>query len=314
VETRKNLAGRLHTESALSLGLNQTHPRGSLRGIAEGTLFYQYPAMAYANINEVYAPAVIRDVVCAVEDQGYEGVPIRNFGGTGPLSDFDSDAGEDVRFGRRVRHTKPLRPGWPAPDVYVHFRIAAYICGLGEIGFSNLFLTPEYGPRQRFAFMLTDAPLDADPIYDGPQLCDRCMRCVSECPGALNAKDTIRFTVAGHDIEMSRLDPWYCAFAYSSGLKELNPFLPPDAFADIPDGEKILMGEKRPTKEETMKIWGILGRYFSKPNGYNPAMCGGRGCLRACMIHLEEKGVLKNRFHGTFRKRTPWWRLPENRD
>lgn len=297
----------IYPEARTIIGLGFRIPRGYLRGIEEGTLFYQYPAMGYASINEVYAPAVIREVTCFVEDQGYEGVPIRNFGGTGPQSDFDGSLDEDPAFGRHIPYTNPVRPGLPAPDVYVHFRIAAFICGMGEIGFSNVFLTPEYGPRQRFAFMLTDAPLEPDPIYEGPPLCDRCMKCVSECPGALTAKETVSFEVAGHSIEVSKLDPWYCAFAYASGLSEINPFLPPDAFKEIPDGDKILSGEKRPTKEETMKIWGILGRYFRKPNGYNPAMCGGRGCLRACMVHLEEQGKLSNRFHSPFRKRKPWW-------
>jgi len=283
-------------------------PRGYLRGNEEGTLFYQYPAMGYANINEVSAPAVVREVARCVEDHGYEGVPIRNFGGTGPQSDFDGTPGADAQYSRSVPYSRPVRPGLPAPDVYVHYRIAAFICGLGEIGFSNVFLTPQFGPRQRFAFLLTDAPLEADPIYAGPPLCDRCMRCVAECPGALTTKETTTVTVAGHRIEMSRLDPWQCAFAYSSGLAAVNPFLPPDAFKDIPDGDRILRGEKKPTKAETMKIWGILGRYFPKPNGYNAAMCAGRGCIRACMIHLEEQGKLSNTFHEPFRKRRPWWK------
>ncbi|MBN2452475.1 MAG: (4Fe-4S)-binding protein [Lentisphaeria bacterium] len=297
-------------EAKAIIGLAFRIPRGYLRGNEEGTLFYQYPAMGYANINEVYAPAVIREIVCFIEDHGYEGVPIRNFGGTGPHSDFDGTPGADAEFSRSVRFTRPVRPGWPAPDVYVHFRIAAFVCGLGEIGFSNLFLTPQFGPRQRFAFLLTDAPLEPDPLYDGPALCDRCGCCVAECPGALSGTETVSVTVAGRTIEMSKLDPWYCAFAYASGLSELNPFLPPEAWDELPDGRRILSGEKKPTKQETMKIWGLLGKYFPKPNGYNPAMCGGRGCIRACMIHLESQGKLSNRFESPFRKRRPWWRLP----
>ena len=307
-------ARQIFPEARAIIGFAFRIPRGYLRGNEEGTLFYQYPAMGYANINEVTAPTVIREVACFLEDHGYEGVPIRNFGGTGPLSDFDGAPAGDTQFGRSVPYTRPVRPGLPAPDVYVHFRIAAFICGLGEIGFSNLFLTPQFGPRQRFAFLLTEAPLEPDPIYAGPPLCDRCLRCVAECPGALSAQETTCVTVAGHALEMAKLDPWYCAFAYASGLSEMNPFLPPDAFKDIPDGEKIRRGEKRPTREETMKIWGILGRYFPKPNGYNPAMCAGRGCIRACMVHLEEQGKLANTFHEPFRRRPPWWRVAPSTD
>ena len=106
-------------------------------------------------------------MACFVEDHGYEGVAIRNFGGTGTTSDFDNRTDEPAEYSRRIGYSRPVRPGWPAPDVYVHFRIAAYICGMGEIGYSKIFLTPQFGPRQRLAFMLTDAPLIPDPIYDG---------------------------------------------------------------------------------------------------------------------------------------------------
>ncbi len=37
-----------------------------------------------------------------------------------------------------------------------------------------------------------------------------------------------------------------------------------------------------------------------------PALCGARGCMRACMIHLEESGRIQNTFHNPFRKRKPW--------
>jgi len=293
-------------EAKAIIGLGFRIPRGYLRGVEEGTHFYQYPAMGYASINEVYAPAVLREVACFLEDDGYEGVAIRNFGGTSTLSDFDGSADEPPGLGRSVRHSRPVREGYPPPDVYVHFRIAAFICGMGEIGWSKVFLTPEFGPRQRFAFMLTDAPLAPDALHEGG-LCDRCMRCVAECPGALDAEESVKVTVAGRELEWSKIDEWYCAFAYASGLSSINPFLPEDALDEIPDGRKILAGEKKPSREETMKIWGILGRYYAKPNGYNPAMCAGRGCMRACMIHLEEQGKLSNKFRSKFRKRTPWW-------
>jgi hypothetical protein len=132
---------------------------------------------------------------------------------------------------------------------------------------------------------------------------------VAECPGALTAKETVKVTVAGHDLEWSKLDEWYCAFAYASGLGGVNPFLPPDALDSIPEGRRIMAGEVKPTREQVMKIWEILGKYYRKPGGYGAAMCAGRGCIRACMIHLEEQGKLANRFHGKFRKRQPWWRL-----
>jgi len=282
-------------------------PRGYLRGVEEGTHFYQYPAMGYASINEVSAPSVIRQASCFLEDNGYEGVAIRNYGGTGVTSDFDNAADDNPAWGRRVAYSRPVRPDYPRPDVYVHFRIAAFICGMGEIGYSKMFLTPQFGPRQRLAFLLTDAPLTVDPLYDGPKLCDKCMRCVAECPGALTAKESVKVTIAGREVEWSKIDEWYCAFAYASGLKKVNPFLPDDGLDNLANGRELMNGEARPTKEQVIELWKNMDNFYRKPNGYNPAMCAGRGCIRACMIHLEEQGKLSNKFHGKFRKRTPWW-------
>lgn len=284
-------------------------PRGYLRGVEEGTHFYQYPALGYANINEVYAPSVLREVSCFLEDHGYEGVALRNFGCTSPISDVTGDPAEPADYGRRVRYSRPVREGQPAPDVFLHFRIAAFICGLGEIGYSKLFLTPDYGPRQRFAFLLTDAPLRPDPVYEGPALCDRCMACVAECPvGAIDPDETVQVTVAGKRLEWGKLHEWQCFYGYASGLAEVNPFLPPDAFADLPDGDKIVRGEKELTPAEVLEVHKRLGQYYPRPGGYFPAMCAGRGCIRACMVHLEERGVLRARFKSRFRRRRPWWR------
>ena len=58
---------------------------------------------------------------------------------------------------------------------------AAACVGLGEIGYHGLLMTPEFGTWQRFCCMITDAPLAADPMYDGPALCDRCNACVVKC-------------------------------------------------------------------------------------------------------------------------------------
>jgi len=44
------------------------------------------------------------------------------------------------------------------------------------------------------------------------------------------------------------------------------------------------------------------------PNLYNSgkAICGAAGCTRACMISLEKRGVLKNKFEHPFRTGKPW--------
>lgn len=54
---------------------------------------------------------------------------------------------------------------------------AAVQAGLGEFGLSNLLLTPQYGPRQRFAQLLTDAKL----IADKPLSLNLCESTIPEC-------------------------------------------------------------------------------------------------------------------------------------
>lgn len=61
----------------------------------------------------------------------------------------------------------------------------AYTAGLGQFGLNNLLLTPKYGPRVRFASVLTNAPLNPDSLFEG-SLCDERGECVKICPcGAL---------------------------------------------------------------------------------------------------------------------------------
>ncbi len=64
--------------------------------------------------------------------------------------------------------------------VFTH-KLAAHLAGLGWIGKSCLLVTPEAGPRVRWATVLTDAPL----LETGkrlPENCGECMKCVDICP------------------------------------------------------------------------------------------------------------------------------------
>jgi epoxyqueuosine reductase QueG len=60
-------------------------------------------------------------------------------------------------------------------------KMAAHLSGIGWIGKSCLLITPEVGPRVRFATVLTDAPLGASgsPLKEQ---CGSCQKCVDVCP------------------------------------------------------------------------------------------------------------------------------------
>jgi epoxyqueuosine reductase QueG len=61
-------------------------------------------------------------------------------------------------------------------------RHAATRAGLGEFGYNNLVLTPQFGPRQRFNSIITDAELTPDPLVTEP-IClrDECRLCLDAC-------------------------------------------------------------------------------------------------------------------------------------
>ena len=158
----------LFPEAKSCIGFAFRIPRGVQRGIEEGTQFYQYPSMAYGGINEIFAPAVLYQVGKLIEDEGYEAFVYRNTGARGVVSDMDGSPGntlspeEQIEINenaktstahhRSVQFTRPTREGYTAPDLQFSFRIAAVACGLGEIGWSKLLLTPQFGPARSVYF------------------------------------------------------------------------------------------------------------------------------------------------------------------
>ena len=249
-------------------------PRGYLRGIEEGTCFAPYTALGYAGINEVFGPTVIRRVCCYLEDAGYEAVPQPNI-----------YLKPNVNWTTSTHQSIPVAPDRPEPDVMIDMRVAAYIAGLGEFGYSKVFLTPEFGPLQRFVAILTDAELEYDPIFEG-HICDRCKLCAKNCSGlAISATETETITIAGHRIEFAKINLGACGDAYRGGNDRYNPFL-----VNRRDPDKPLM-------EQTG-----MDLYMR----HNCALEGARGCLRACYVHLEQTGRLKRKFYAPFRKRPQW--------
>ena len=60
-------------------------------------------------------------------------------------------------------------------------KLGAHLSGLGWIGKSCLLVTPEHGPRVRWATVLTDAPLTITGEPMEPR-CGDCRQCVEICP------------------------------------------------------------------------------------------------------------------------------------
>ena len=303
-------------------------PRGVQRGIEEGTQFFQYPSMAYGGINEIFAPAVLYSVGRLIEDEGYEAFVYRNTGARGSVSDMDGSPGntlspeEQIEVSeqakvatahhRSVQFTRPTREDNRAPDLQFHFRLAAVACGLGEIGYSKMLLTPEFGPLQRVAFLFTDAELEYDEMYHGEPLCKKCMKCVRECPGQcipdIKSGKTIKVNLDGKLCEWGDIDMWKCYAFYTHAGRYYNPFVPKEVWDENKDGDLDLMeGKAKSSEQEIMKVYTALSKYFPSWVGYNMAKCG--GCIRACVSMLETHGCMKDRFEEPLRTRKKPWKL-----
>lgn len=269
-------------KSVIALGFRVL--RGSLRGIEEGTYFSNYSAMGYGGITYLYMPMTVINLSKMIEDAGYEAVPM------GHQSDWR--AIDNVGY-LRNDYSRPIAPGKAAPDVMINLRIAGFLCGLGEIGYSKMLLTPEFGPRVRVGVIITELELEADPIIEPGTLCNRCMACVRECPGNCIPKDrTIKENVGGYDLEWADVDMLKCGECFVGAER-------------VKEGE---FGTYHEDGKGTHKPSHISPFYHKPSNVYNTgqAVCGAKGCTRACMVSLEARGVLKNKFVNPFRTQKPW--------
>jgi hypothetical protein len=105
------------------------------------------------------------------------------------------------------------------------------------------------------------------------------MACVAACPGqCISREEQIKIELAGHDVSWGKLDEWKCFAYYIGANKATNPFMPRDAFKDIPDGAALMRGDPsvRITAESYTPVNDAINRHYpAEPGGYNPPKCGG---------------------------------------
>ncbi len=265
------------TKTVICLGFRVL--RGSFRGVEEGTTYYQYTTTGIETIEETVMPMALLKVCGVIEDAGFIGVPQKK---NQLIMETTGDTNPEVNHNE-------IFTGMREPQL--DFAESAVLCGAGEKGLSGAVLTEQNGPFQRFGFILTNAEIEPTPIKE-KSLCDNCGECVKSCPGnAIDADGTI--------------NKWQCAVYYRGANMSKNPFMPSDAYEGFENREAIVTGEAKFDKDSAPKV--MDHTYFYPPikHAYVSSICG-RACDRACYIHLENEGKLKNAFKSQFRKRDDW--------
>ncbi|HHX38545.1 MAG TPA: hypothetical protein GX715_01140 [Armatimonadetes bacterium] len=286
--------------------------RGNWRGIEEGTHWPNYTYFGYHGLlNTLFIPAGVYETACFIEDHGWEAVP----------------------YYPGVPETQPpiepLRPGAVAPNVHLAIRIAATAAGLGECGWSKVFLTKRFGPRQRLAAIITDLELEPDPLVEPGSLCDRCMECVRGCPSDAiphrREGKVVRIQIEDKVYEWGDVDMGRCTLSFHGGDATVSPFL----HKSFP-GWEFDVSKQRVSEDRAYKIcWpfslGAWRQTEEDPSGFiveghsqiarwgvggSYAVGGSRGCMRSCFNHLDARGKTECPYHNAPFVRRDRWILP----
>ncbi len=200
------------TKTVILIGRRIT--RGTLRGVEEGTNFHNYIAFGQAWLADRFLALTTFQVAEYLEDNGWEAVPLPNL------------PPEVPPMGVKVK------PGNPAPNVMLDFDDAAVRAGLGEIGYCGVFLTREFGPRQRLQMILTDAVIEPDDLLK-ESICPGPGKCDFFCPlGARKGEKEME--IAGKRMKVAEIDYQICSQCKNGAT--VNPYHPagrPDRLAAV---------------------------------------------------------------------------------
>ena len=235
--------------------------RGAHRGIEEGTAYHFYTTMAIEVLEETIMPMMALRCARIIEENGFIALPQKK---TQVVMQEEDSTNPEMLYNKIYRGKKN--------EYQMNYEESAAKCGLGEIGLSGTLLTDDFGPLQRYCFVLTDAVLEPTPEFI-PHLCDKCGECIKACDG--------------HAISEKGLDSWQCA-VYYKGVHKSNPFMTEDFLKDHPEREAILNGDKHFDAEEAREIIKQID-FLPMYNGYSPCLCG-KKCDYACFKHLKEVG------------------------
>lgn len=256
------------------IGFGFRIPRGLYQCMDGKTQFANYTGLGVKFIDEEFAEIFLLKMGSLIEDEGYDACLQRNISNL--KINGDKTQNPELLDTYELAYAQAVSPGKPTPDIIMDFNQSAVICGMGSTSIRGNVLTPQFGPFIRFAFIITDAPLQPDsPFCDS--LCDRCGKCAAACPG--------------HAIDIDKgLDTWQCS-VYYRGAHYSNPFMTDAFLKHHQERHQILQGEKRFDRDSARDLYPFLNFLPSRSTGYAPCLCG-KKCDIVCYRHLKDRGII----------------------
>ncbi len=134
-------------------------PQEHLRSVMQD---YIWEIESHGPTSDLLSALALR-VAMIVQDEGYGSLYFR--------SSNEDRYGSRALGGRLLENT----------SLFSH-KHAAVRAGLGEFGLSNLVITPEFGPRVRFASVITNAEIEPTPLLEN-KVClgESCGLCLRRC-------------------------------------------------------------------------------------------------------------------------------------
>ena len=213
-------------------------------------------------------------IIRSIESEGYECVPYA-----------------PVDAPRMPRH--PVREGICAPNgVRLSVEYAAVAAGLGEIGYHGMFMTEQFGIRQRLGLLVTDMEIEPSGSPSSTGICDRCMACAEMCPlGAISAENYSELRCNGATMRVGVINAEACR-ACPNGVSG--------------DSKYFAGAEELHFEIENNQVKGDTKSSFARGGLQNrlAAACG-----RACIAHFES--THDTGYKIPFRIREPWGLRPD---